>query len=78
VTHTKNARSDLEEKRSMKKKVIALVIDTELTNEQIEEGHVHILCFPRGSEGKVWRLSGDAEEDGTSQLARNVRVLDAD
>ncbi len=47
---------------SMKKKVIALVVDTELTNEQIEKADLTIyVSVPE-----------------TSLEARNVRVLDSD
>lgn len=55
----------------MKKKVIAITIDTDLTNEQIEEsggrGGVQLVC--RDSAG---------EDEGLIHVARNVRVLDSD
>lgn len=51
----------------MKKKVIALVIDTDLTNEQLEESHVQVVC--RDAKG---------EDEGLIHTARNVRVLDSD
>ena len=51
----------------MKKKVIAITIDTDLTNEQIEESHVELLC--RDKKG---------EDENMIHEARNVRVLDSD
>jgi hypothetical protein len=51
----------------MKKKVIALVVDTDLTNEQIEESFVQLVC--RDTKG---------EDEGLIHEARNVRVLDSD
>lgn len=50
-----------------KKKVVCVVIDTTLTNEQIEESFVQLVC--RDAEG---------EDEGLTHVARNVRVLDSD
>jgi len=55
------------EEAPMKKKVISLVIDTDLTNEQIEESHVELLC----------RDTAD-EDESMIHVARRVRVLDSD
>ena len=52
----------------MKKKVIALVVDTELTNEELERGKVVLT---------VDRVPGDGRDDVVVE-ARNVRVLDSD
>lgn len=54
--------------RETRKKVLALVIDTKLTNEQIESGGVTIRIDP----------ATPCEETVGSQPARNVRVLDSD
>lgn len=51
----------------MKKKVIALVIDTPLTNDQIEGSKIRLTVYdPEG------------EPHGETADARNVRVLDSD
>lgn len=54
-----------------KKKVIALVVDTHLTNEQLERGTIQLIAFV-----------GDPGDEGTQAgvmlEARNVRVLDSD
>ena len=47
-----------------KKKVISIVVDTELTNEDIESGLVH--------------LEVKAADGPRRMTARNVRVLDSD
>lgn len=64
----------------MKKKVIALVVDTELTNEQIEESLVHLVCYPRGTDfnDPKQRAAAASGELGAQHDARHVRVLDAD
>ena len=50
----------------MKKKVIAVTVDTDLTNEQIESGDVWVV------------VGGKWDEDYPEHQARNVRVLDSD
>jgi hypothetical protein len=52
----------------MRKKVIAIVIDTPLTNEQIEKGPVRLSVYP----------DPENEPHGETADARNVRVLDSD
>ena len=49
------------------KKVIALVVDTRLTNDQLEECYVEVICRDR-----------KGEDEGLVLFARNVRVLDSD
>ena len=51
----------------MKKKVISLVVDTELTNEQIQESYVVLVCRDKAD-----------EDEGLEHVARSVRVLDSD
>ena len=56
----------------MKKKVIALVVTTELTNEEIEDGEVELLVRERP-------LASRGHTPPARILpARNVRVLDSD
>jgi hypothetical protein len=55
----------------MKKKVIALVIETELTNEQLEESLVRVLCCDAGADETE-------KANAMEHVARNVRVLDSD
>lgn len=52
----------------MKKKVLSVVIDTTLTNEQIEKGPVRLSVYP----------DPENEPHGETADARNVRVLDSD
>ena len=61
----------MNKEKKMKKKVISLVIDTELTNEQIEKGGVHLEIH-----GDV----GPSEQSHWPKRlrARSVRVLDSD
>jgi hypothetical protein len=56
----------------MKKKVIALVVNTDLTNEEIEEGLVdlRVRAVPEGSRSST--------PPAKIVRARNVRVLDSD
>ena len=56
----------------MKKKVISVVIDTELTNEQIESGKVVVMIGGEEA-GATFRDDGWDEH-----AARSVRVLDSD
>ena len=51
----------------MKKKVIALVVDTDLTNEQLEEWDVLLWVQDPNNEARTTKLA-----------VRNVRVLDSD
>lgn len=51
----------------LKKKVIALVVDTDLTNEELERGEVTLVVGEEVSPGQ-----------GCVLAARNVRVLDSD
>jgi hypothetical protein len=51
----------------MRKKVIALTIDTRLTNDQLEESSVQLVCRDAGG-----------EDEGLVHEARNIRVLDSD
>jgi hypothetical protein len=53
----------------MKKKVIALTIDTTLTNDQLEESATQLQLVCRDTAG---------EDEGLVHEARNVRVLDSD
>jgi hypothetical protein len=56
----------------MKKKVISLVVDTDLTNAQIQQGLVHLEVKSRK------RLGIMGGHFPKSLTARRVRVLDSD
>lgn len=56
----------------MKKKVLALTLDTELTNEQIERGTAVLFIADADNPARGARAWGERLE------ARNVRVLDSD
>jgi len=53
----------------VKKKVIVLVVDTDLTNAQIEKSHV-VLQFSE--------FDNDPARGEAAHEARNVRVVDSD
>jgi hypothetical protein len=55
----------------MRKKVISLVIDTSLTNEQIEESLVRVLCCDRNADESE-------KANAMEHTARSVKVLDSD
>lgn len=57
----------------LKKKVISLVIDTTLTNEQLEESLVFVACCDKDADEKEQRAALSVPH-----RARNVRVLDSD
>ncbi len=54
-----------------KKKVIALVVDTALTNEQLEKATINLTAF-------VGEPGEEGTQAGVGLEARNVRVLDSD
>ena len=54
-----------------KKKVIALVVDTALTNEQLESNAIHLTVL-------VGEPSDEGTQSGVVLEVRNVRVLDSD
>lgn len=58
----------------MKKKLIVLVIDTELSNEQIEECEVYVTV----SGVTCYHKNGDESIHNVDHDARNVRVIDVD
>jgi hypothetical protein len=62
------------------KKVICLVIDTILTDEQLEESIVNVLCFDKDTDfnDPKQRMHAADGSTGLNHHAGNVRVLYSD